>query len=138
METFKNSLLEDVWDLTEHHFVADAQKKFFKDTKESLHADTGVVVMDFSENYSFIVQNSVQGFFYNNSQATLHPMILYYKDGNKLQEKSFCIISDTREHFAYTVHAFLEEFTSAIKTENPWIKNLIYFSDGAPTQYKNK
>ncbi|XP_044596186.1 uncharacterized protein LOC123273063 [Cotesia glomerata] len=51
---------------------------------------------------------------------------------------SFCVISDTTDHVADTVHAFQEKLMKIIKEEYPWIKNVIYFSDGAPTKYKNK
>ena len=33
----------------------------------------------FAENYSFIVQDAVQGHHWNNSQATLHPFAVYFK-----------------------------------------------------------
>lgn len=137
---FKDNIIQDVWKLTEHHYIADAQKNYFKHAKENLAADECVLVIDFSENYSFIIQQSVQAFYYNNLQATVHPVVMYYRDQDKaqIQEKSFCIISDTTEHFAYTVHAFLKELTGTIRHEYPWIKKIKYFSDGAPNQYKNK
>jgi hypothetical protein len=31
-------------------------------------------------NYSFIVQDAVQGFYWQNEQATLHPFAIYYKE----------------------------------------------------------
>lgn len=55
-----------------------------------------------------------------------------------LKHVGFCVISDTKDHFAYTIHAFLEELMNVIKRDYPLIKNVIYFSDGAPQQYKNK
>ena len=139
-ERFKNNLYDDLWDLTEHHFIADSQKHYLQSCKENLSFDTCIVIMDFSENYSFIIKDSVQAFYYNNNQATVHPFVVYFKesDSSKLEVKNFCVISDTKDHFAYTVHAFMEKFVLAIQEKLPWIKNFIYFSDGAPNQYKNK
>jgi hypothetical protein len=36
------------------------------------------VICDFSQNYSFIIQDEVQGLHWNNTQATLHPFVAYY------------------------------------------------------------
>ena len=33
---------------------------------------------DFSENYSFVLQDATQSFHWNNSQATIHPFVAYY------------------------------------------------------------
>ena len=96
--------------------------------------------MDFSENYSFIIQKSVQAFYYNNSQATVHPFCIYYKtkESKDIQNLNFCIISDCKDHYAYKVNAFTAKLMTIIKEEFKWIKKIIYFSDGAPQQYKNK
>ncbi|KAL7296741.1 hypothetical protein TKK_0010152 [Trichogramma kaykai] len=56
----------------------------------------------------------------------------------ELQNVNFCEISDTKDHFAYIVNAFTSELMAFIKREFSWAKNIIYFSDGAPTQYKYK
>lgn len=137
---FKTDLCDDFWNLTQHHFIADAQKTHFKHVRNNLSLDTAVIVMDFSENFAFVIQNSVQAFYYNNDSATIHPFLMYYKVENEDSVKStnFCVISDTSDHQAFTVHAFMEKLTNIIKSEYPWIKKIIYFSDGAPSQYKNK
>lgn len=40
--------------------------------KENLPLDQCIVICDFSENYSFVLQDSAQGFHWNNAKATLH------------------------------------------------------------------
>ena len=45
-------------DLTEHHYVSKCQSEFFKQRKASLANNECVVVLDFAENYSFIVQDA--------------------------------------------------------------------------------
>ena len=32
---------------------------------------------DFSENFSFVVQDEIQSFDWNNSSATIHPFVCY-------------------------------------------------------------
>lgn len=139
-DAIKTSVCKDINCLTIHQYVADTQKQYLNHCKRSLELDTCVIVMDFSENYSFIIQQSVQSFYYNNSQATLHPFCMYFKsqESDELQNINFCVISDTKEHFSYTVNAFTAHVMSVLKDQFSWIKNVIYFSDGAPQQYKNK
>ena len=38
-----------------------------------------IIFLYFAENLSYIVQDLVQGFHWTNSQATLHPFVLYFK-----------------------------------------------------------
>ena len=56
--------------------------------------------MDFAENYSFIIQDAIQGFYWQNSQATLHPFAVYYRDlrTNELRCDSYCAISNYLKH----------------------------------------
>ena len=35
------------------------------------------MLMDFTENYNFITEDVFQGFYWQNSQATLHPFDVY-------------------------------------------------------------
>lgn len=145
IEDFIDELSQDIYDLTIHHFIAQEQNRYFKWCKNNIDMLTAIIIMDFSENYSFAIQDSVQAFYYNNLQATVHPFIIYYKVPGKtvddppiLTHKSFCVISDSKDHYAYTIHAFQDELLTAMKKDLPQIKNVIYFSDGAPQQYKNK
>lgn len=137
---FIKQLCKDVSNLTLHHFIADTQKRYLNYCKDNLTVSECIILMDFSENYSFIIQNSVQAFYYNNTQATIHPFVVYYKseESGELLNENFCVISDCKDHYAYTVNAFTSKLMSIIREKFSWIKSIIYFSDGAPQQYKNK
>uniref|UniRef100_A0A6P7F2F6 Uncharacterized protein LOC114325877 n=1 Tax=Diabrotica virgifera virgifera TaxID=50390 RepID=A0A6P7F2F6_DIAVI len=137
---FKLQLCKEIDDLTFHQYIADSQKNYLNHCKNNLELDTCIILMDFSENYSFIIQNSVQAFYYNNDQATVHPFCMYYRteDKNDLLNVNYCVISDTKDHYAYTINAFTAKMMATIKQDFKWIKKVIYFSDGAPQQYKNK
>ena len=39
---------------------------------------------DFSENYSFVLQDAAKSFHWNNSQATIHPFVAYYMKSGEL------------------------------------------------------
>ena len=78
-----------------HHFVAKAQPQFFNELKENLQQNQCIVLLYFAENYSFIVRDAIQGHHWNNSQATLRPFVIYFKnEKNKLHCRNLCIISD--------------------------------------------
>ena len=50
------------------------------ESKLNLQSGVFQVIADFSENYSFVLQDEAQGFHWNNSQATLHPFVVYYTE----------------------------------------------------------
>ena len=62
--------------------------------------------------------------------------MIYYKLDGGLQCSSICVISDCLKHDTTTVHAFITMVVLYVKAELPFIKKLLYFSDGA-SQYKN-
>jgi len=123
--------------LTSHHFTARSQAAYLSASKESLGEDTVLILLDFAENYSFIVQDSIQGFYWENRQATLHPCGVYYKKDGELSCMSLCVISDCMQHDTVTVHTFLQAILEHIKKELPQVCHVKYFSDGAASQYKN-
>ena len=94
-------------DLIFHHFIAKAQAGYLTNCKENLNEEEALVLLDFAENYSFIIQDSVQGQHWNNSQATLHPFAVYYRKDGDTKCQNICVISDHLKHDTITVHAFL-------------------------------
>ena len=94
--------------------------------------------MDFAENYTFLVQNAVQGFYWQNNQETLHPFAVYYKDQNdEIKCDCYCVISDHPQHDQTAVHCFISKYLPTVCTQSPCIKNVKYFTDGAASHYKN-
>ena len=89
-DDFLDNLVGKFGKLTKHHYVAKKQAEFFKQLKENLQFGECVIVLDFAENYSFLVQDAVQGFHWHNSQATIHPFVIHYVHGNgKLAHKFY-------------------------------------------------
>ena len=66
-----------------HDFIAKQQSQFLKETKSQLQHRKFLVVGDFAENDSFIVQDTAQSFHWNNLQATIHPFVYYYTNDTK-------------------------------------------------------
>ena len=136
---FVENLTEKFKNLTAHHYVAKKQAEFFKKVKDELQFGECVIVLDFAENYSFLVQDAAQG-FHCDSQATIHPFVLYYLDSGsgKLAHKFYVCISDYKIHNTITVYSFLKHFYEHyINIEFPFLHKVFYFSDSCAAQYKN-
>ena len=98
------------------------------------------MIADFSENYSFILQDEAQGFHWNNSQATIHPFVVYYAElPGKLQHLSFVVVSDCLNHDTVAVHLYQKCLIEFLRSHfNSPLLKIFYFSDGAAAQYKNR
>ena len=68
-----------------HDFIATMQASFLQQRKDTLKDGEFLVVADFSENYSFVVQDEIQSFHWNNSSATIRPFVCYYMTKESLQ-----------------------------------------------------
>jgi len=125
--------------LTAHSFIAKSQAQYLKNRKESIQFETAIVLGDFSENYSFVVQDEVQGYHWNKDQCTLHPVVVYARDQNdqSLKAHCFCFLSEDLNHDTAFVYAFQKILASYVKEKFPSVKHLQYFSDGCSGQYKN-
>ena len=64
---FLQLLVEQTSSITTHHFIAKSQASYLAASKENIDEKTAIVLLDFAENYSFIIQDAVQGFHWENS-----------------------------------------------------------------------
>lgn len=97
-----------------------------------------LVLLDFAENYSFVCQDAAQSFHWNNLQATLHPVCIYYKSDGNIAHKFMCVICDIIIHDKHGVYTIQHLIIPKIKSTIPNTSTIHYFSDGAGNQYKNK
>jgi hypothetical protein len=85
-----------------------------------------------------MVQDAAQGYHWDNSQATLHPFVAYYRDKDgKLCHSSMCVVSDCLPHSTIAVHRFQHEILQQVKQLCSSVRKIFYFSDGAASQDKN-
>lgn len=92
--------------LRNHDFIAREQNKFLQFAKSSLQPGQFVVLLDFAENYSFVVQDEVQSYHWTNAQATIHPSVACHKEDEAVVHDSFIITSDCLRHDTAAVHLF--------------------------------
>ena len=120
-----------------HMFIHDMQTKQFYEVKENLNAGEVLAVGDFSENYSFVVQDAAQGVHWSNTSCTLHPWVCYYKENGAIKTFTALFISDCLTHDTVSVYAFQECLIRLLKKRIN-LTSIHYFSDGCSAQYKNK
>lgn len=138
-EDFSNAFLDALKKLVEHDFVASKQKEYFSKAKaEDLGPDEAVISMDFSENYSFVVQKAIQAYHWSNIQATVHPFIAYFRnEEGEINHVNFIVISDHMKHGSESVYVFLQKFLEFLKRKVLHLKRVKYFTDGCSAQYKS-
>ena len=102
-----------------------------------MQEDECLVLLDFAENFQFVVQDEVQGFHWCKTYCTLHPAVIYIKESGKLVHYSFCFFSDDITHDTSFVYALQKLMCNHIRSEFPNICKTEYFSDGCAGQYKN-
>ena len=122
--------------LRRHDFIAKEQSHFCTERKESLQDGEVLVIGDFAENYSFVLEDAAQGYTTGTMLNLLFiHFVSLFQRGWRAEHHSYVAISDCLNHDAVAIHLFQKTFLIE-KIVFP-IKSIIYFSDGAPTQYKN-
>lgn len=137
-DEFVSSFSSAIMKLTRHHYVSKMQSANFQQKKDNLKENEALLVGDFAENYSFIVQDAAQGFHWETSQCTLHPFVFYFQESESTKHKSFCFVSDGKKHSHVMVHTFLRQLVPLLKKDHPNLQKIHYWSDGCGGQYKNK
>ena len=134
-EIFANNFVDAIKKLKEHHFLSMKQEKNYKEELENLPLGHLLIEMDFAENYVFKTQDSIQHNYFINRQATIHPCVIHTSPTEK---KCVVFISPALEHTAAEVSLFIKRLHSdIISRDYPNTQFINYWSDGAPTQYKN-
>ena len=122
-----------------HSFIEKSQASYLKRLKETLNQDEIIVLLDFAENFKFVIQDEVQGYHWNQKQCTLHPVVICYKGNDGvIGSTSLCFLSDDLEHDVHFVYNVLKGTANHIREMISMdIKVVHYFSDGCAGQYKN-
>lgn len=63
---FIDTICESFSKLTQHHFIAKAQTDALNTFKGKLDPSEAIILLDFAENYAFIIQDAVQGHHWDN------------------------------------------------------------------------
>lgn len=137
-DDFASELCDELIKLRPHEFLSKEQASFFKNLKLNLQSGEFLITFDFAENYKFVLQNSSQGFHWNNDQATIFTIVIYYRKDMELEHKSMVIISDNLNHDTIAVYEYQNIILKYIVENISTPKKVYYFTDGAGQHFKNK
>ena len=65
--------------LTSHTYIAKAQSNYLKSRKENIDENSIIFWATSQKNSTFVVQDQIQGYHWYKEQATLHPVLMYFK-----------------------------------------------------------
>ena len=137
VQDFVDILCSQLSKSTLHSYIAKSQANFLKDLKQNLPSNEVILLGDFAEIYSIVVQDEVQGMHWNNAQCSLHPIVIYYKNDGVTKSHSLCFVSNDLKHdvdFVYVVIKETVEFVKSFLVDD--LSHIHYFSDGCAAQYK--
>ena len=143
-EEVKRDRFLDIWekelkDFKEHVLRIQTQYKMSRELKEKMPLNEMYIHMDFAENYSCKTAEEIQSAYWNASQVTLHPIVIYKKDeSGQLIHRSFVAVSDSLVHASSTVIAILDKFYSLYIPELQNVKFVHYWTDSPTSQYRNR
>ena len=92
LDEFIEQLSVQLDEITSHSFIARSQSQYLNKLKENLKCGEAIILGDFAENFSFIVQDEIQGYNRNDQQCSLHPIVLYYCKENESDLVSTSIV----------------------------------------------
>ena len=89
---FIDNFSSQVVKLTRHSLTTKAQNIYRKELKANMKPLDIILQADFAENFSYVVQDEIQSFHWENKQATLHPVVAYHMlvDGT-LEHCNICV-----------------------------------------------
>ena len=128
-EEFKKVAKEEIMEFKDDVERVKSQYNQVKRLKEILPNNNVMVQMDFAEDYKCQSQEEIQSAYWNTTQVTMHPAVVYYKDDDNLKHKSFVFVSDEPGHIASTVYAILKKLIPEIKIIIPDLKVVHYWAD---------
>ena len=123
----KNIVIEQLHILIAHSYISKCQSRYLKKLKSEIDSSAVLFLGDFAENYQFVIQDEVQGFHWNNSQCTLHPVVTYYQENDELKNISYCVISDDRKHDVALVYEVQKAILADLKCKLPRTINYYLF-----------
>jgi hypothetical protein len=127
-----------------HNFVACWQSDQAKLLRSSLQGSIILTHIDFTENYTFQVQNEIQSMYYQSSQITILVQVTYsttlstvggVEDSSLMRETHYYISDDKMHDTVFVHHCLLRHWRWQLsKGSSP--DTYYVFSDGCAGQFK--
>ena len=88
-DDFIENVAKKISDLTAHSFILKSQSQYLKCRKELLGKNKAIVLLDFAENYQFVIQNEIQSFHWSKEHCSVHTVVVCFKQNHQLNGKIF-------------------------------------------------
>ena len=129
-----NVLEEKIEHFLFHVFVKRQQSSFFEMEKANVGEKKCIIQVDYSENFSLIDQNEIQTAHWSRRQLSLFTTYLWT---NSI-DQAFVIVSNDITHNKFTVSQCLERVFKRAKSLVPSLNEVVMFSDGSASQFKQR
>ena len=106
IDEFLDFFIEKLVDLKRHESIAKQQAGYLNEKRENFKNGEFLVIGDFAENFSFVVQDEAQSFHWNKSSAAIHPFLYFYKETGLVKHGNFVLISNCNTHDTVAAHVF--------------------------------
>ncbi|XP_013401704.1 uncharacterized protein LOC106167464 [Lingula anatina] len=129
----------ELLEFKDHVSRVSRQFEMSKVLKQNLPNNEVFIHMDFAQNYSCKTAEEIQSAYWNSSQVTLHPIVIYFRgsDGS-LEHRSYVAVSNTLVHASSTVIAILDKLYSMELMELQNVQHIHYWTDSPTSQYRNR
>lgn len=122
----------------EHVQRVKAQYNSIRQLKENLPEQELVVHLDFAENFTCCNADEIQSAYWNSMAVMRHPVVVYFKNVNDLQHKSYIYVSSVASHNSTAVYTILKKLVPDLKALIPNLKMIHYWTDSPSSQYRNR
>ena len=120
-----------------HVFVKRKQSSYFEHIKETAGDYTVVCQVDYAENFTLTNQDQIQSAYWSQKQVSIFTAYIWL-GGSGGQGQSFGLVSNGTTHDKFTVITCLEIMIKEVISIMPDGNEIVFFSDGAASQFKNR
>ena len=138
VQEFIQSFNEHLQHIILHDFIEKVHTSYYQHLRDNMLGENEVFVGDFAKSFTFVMQDEVQSYHWNNAQATIHRCVCYFLENGVSKHVSCVAVSENLTLDTITVHLFQQHLLKFLKEkfgEKPM--KVFYFSDGCAGQYKN-
>ena len=105
--------------------------------KNNAGDQTVVVQVDFAENFNIDHQNQIQSSYWSKKSVSIFTAYAWY-GGSGGEGQSFGLVFSSTTHDKYSVITCLQILINEIINSMPDLNEIIFFSDNASSQFKNR
>ena len=141
---FCTEFADEAQSFSAHLFNAKWQFEQYKSVSSSPPPGAAVIVMDFAENFTTLVQNEIQSAHWARNQITLFPVCMFYIcdqckfNCKEVVEDTIIFLSQDLKHDHNFVYECTIHIVEYLKQKIPQLDSLIQFTDGCSAQFKSK